>query len=117
MGLLFALFSWGSGGGTYDDLGIPVSDFGVLIFFSFGEGSVAGLYTCQSHIQIVYITKSGHGIETHLRSNLAQLLEGYGLGNRNGHVSKLSTAVNGITYRRGSLFSSHIQVCVDISGG
>lgn len=80
MGLLFALFSWGSGGGTYDDLGIPVSDFGVLIFFSFGEGSVAGLYTCQSHIQIVYITKSGHGIETHLRSNLAQLLEGYGLG-------------------------------------
>ena len=58
---LFALFSWGSGGGgTYDDFGIPVADFSVVIFFSFGESSIAGLYACQSHNIIIH--RSGHVI-------------------------------------------------------
>lgn len=29
--------------GTYDDLGIPVPNFGVVVFFYLGEGSFAGL--------------------------------------------------------------------------
>lgn len=29
--------------GTYDDLGIPVPNFSVVVFFYLGEGSFAGL--------------------------------------------------------------------------
>lgn len=31
------------GQGTHDDLGIPVRDFGVVIFFCVGEGGITGL--------------------------------------------------------------------------
>ena len=49
--------------------------------YSLASASVVSqAYILVSLIIELYIYRSGHGIETHLRSNLAQLVEGYGLG-------------------------------------
>lgn len=85
--------------------------------YSLASASVVSqAYILVSLIIELYIYRSGHGIETHLRSNLAQLVEGYGLGIAMDMLASDQPLSMAITYRRGCLFSSHIQICVDISG-
>lgn len=56
--------------GTYDDIRVPVADFGVVVFLCVGEGRVAGL-ACAG--QYTVYTSIGHA---YLCSDLVKLVDG-----------------------------------------